>query len=315
MLKTRFIFNPCSGRNHRDPSLLARCHAFIAENKLDAEVAITERPQHATELARRAIDDGCGLVVAVGGDGTMNEVAQALVHNTAALGLIPCGSGNGLGRHLGIPGPGRGAFRTLLHGEVRNIDTGIANGRPFFNAMGIGFDAEISFRFNQLVRRGLAAYVRTALGTYFSFKPQAFIIHNGRTLSTRAFLITVANSDQYGNDAMIAPGACVDDGSLDLVAIKSVGFFNALPLAVRLFTNTLDGSPSVQRLHGGHFIIERTASGRLHTDGETHDTTASIEVTVLPRSLKIMGPAKPVAIKPDEPAPAGEDCVTFARHP
>ncbi len=315
MLKTRFIFNPCSGRNHRDPSLLARCHAFIAENKLDAEVAITEHPQHATELARRAIGDGCGLVVAVGGDGTMNEVAQALVHNDAALGLIPCGSGNGLGRHLGIPGPGRGAFRTLLHGQVREIDTGIANGRPFFNAMGIGFDAEISFRFNQLVRRGLSAYVRTALGTYFSFKPQAFIIHNGTTLATRAFLITVANSDQYGNDAMIAPGACVDDGSLDLIAIKSVGFFNALPLAVRLFTNTLDGSPSVQRLRGGHFIIERTAPGRLHTDGETHDTTANIEVTVLPRSLKIMGPTKPVAITPAQPAPAGEDCVTLAQRP
>jgi diacylglycerol kinase (ATP) len=315
MLKTRFIFNPCSGRNHRDPSLLARCHAFIAENKLDASVAVTERPLHATELARRAIDDGCGLVVAVGGDGTMNEVAQALVHSDVALGLIPCGSGNGLGRHLGIPGPGRGAFRTLLHGQVREIDTGLANGLPFFNAMGIGFDAEISFRFNQLVRRGLPAYVRTALGTYFSFKPQAFIITNGTKLTTRAFLITVANSDQYGNDAIIAPGACVDDGSLDLVAIKSVGFFNALPLAVRLFTNTLDGSPSVQRLHGSRFLIERTAPGRLHTDGETHDTTASVEVTVLPRSLRIMGPAKPVAIKPARQTPAGEDCVTFPSRP
>jgi diacylglycerol kinase (ATP) len=315
MLKTRFIFNPCSGRNQHDSSLLARCHAFIAEHKLDADLVVTERPLHATELAHRAIDDGCGLVVAVGGDGTMNEVAQALVHHDAALGLIPCGSGNGLGRHLGIPGPGRGAFRTLLHGQVREIDTGLANGRPFFNAMGIGFDAEISFRFNQLTRRGLSAYVRTALNTYFSFKPQAFIIHNGKTLATRAFLITVANSDQYGNDAMIAPGACVDDGSLDLIAITSVGFFNALPLAVRLFTNTLDGSPSVQHLRGGHFIIERTAPGRLHTDGETHDTTASVEVTVLPRSLKIMGPAKPVAIKPAEQGLPGEDCVTLPSRP
>ncbi len=315
MLKTRFIFNPCSGRNQHDSSLLTRCHAFIAEHKLNADLVVTERPLHATELARRALDDGCGLVVAVGGDGTLNEVAQALVHHDAALGLIPCGSGNGLGRHLGIPGPGRGAFRTLLHGQTRLIDTGLANGRPFFNAMGLGFDAEISFRFNQLTRRGLSAYVRTALGTYFSFKPQAFIIHNGKTLATHAFLITVANSDQYGNDAMIAPGACVDDGSLDLVAIKSVGFFNAVPLAVRLFTNTLDGSPSVQRLRGGHFVIERTAPGRLHTDGETHDTTASVEVTVLPRSLKIMGPARPVAIKPNGSVPAGEDCVTFSTRP
>jgi diacylglycerol kinase (ATP) len=253
--------------------------------------------------------------VAVGGDGTLNEVAQALVHHDAVLGLIPCGSGNGLGRHLGIPGPGRGAFRTLLHGQAREIDTGLANGLPFFNAMGIGFDAEISFRFNQLTRRGLAAYVRTALGTFFSSKSQPFVIRNGSSLATRAFLITVANSDQYGNDAMIAPGASVDDGSLDLIAIESVDFFNALPLAVRLFTNTIDGSPSVRHLRGGHFVIERTAPGRLHTDGETHDTAADVEVTVLPRSLKIMAPVKPVATKPNGSAPAGEDCVTFSPRP
>ncbi|HTB81095.1 MAG TPA: diacylglycerol kinase family protein [Opitutaceae bacterium] len=313
MLKTRFIFNPRSGRNHDDPSLLARCRAFIAEHGLDARIAITERPRHATELARQAVDDGCGLIVAVGGDGTMNEVAQALVHTDAALGLIPCGSGNGLGRHLGIPGPGRGAFRTLLQGRIHKIDTGLANGLPFFNAMGVGFDAEISFRFNRLTRRGLPAYVRTALGVYFSFKPESFLIRNGTSLSTRAFLVTVANSDQYGNDAVIAPGARVDDGRLDLVAIKSVNLFNVLPLTVRLFTKTIYGSPSVRHLHGRHFTIERTAPGRLHTDGETHDTGAQIEVTAQPRSLNIMVPAesKTAAIATQ----TSEDCVTFSARP
>ncbi len=313
MLKTRFIFNPRSGRNHRDPSLLARCRAFIAEHGLDAGIAVTEHPRHATELARRALDDGCGLIVAVGGDGTMNEVAQALVHTDAALGLIPCGSGNGLGRHLGIPGPGRGAFRTLLHGRIHKIDTGLANGLPFFNAMGVGFDAEISFRFNQLTRRGLPAYVRTALGVYFSFQPESFVIRNGTSLSTRAFLVTVANSDQYGNDAVIAPGARVDDGRLDLVAIKSVHLFNVLPLTVRLFTKTIYGSPSVRHLHGGHFTIERAAPGRLHTDGETHDTGAQIEVTALPRSLNIMVPAETKAAA--AVAQTSEDCVTFSASP
>jgi len=303
MLKTRFIFNPRSGRNHRDPVLHQRCQAFIAEHRLDATMVVTERPRHATELAARALDDGCGLVVAVGGDGTMNEVAQALVGREAALGLIPCGSGNGLGRHLGVPDPGRGAFRTLLNGRIREIDTGLANGLPFFNAMGVGFDAEISFRFNHLTRRGLPAYVRTALGAYFSFVPEPFVIRNGRVISTRAFLIAVANSDQYGNDAVIAPGASVDDGRLDLVAVKSVGLFNALPLAVRLFTKTIDGSPSVQHLRGDHFVIEREAPGLLHTDGETHTTCANVEIGVRPRSLKVMVPAAAV--------PAGKDCVTF----
>jgi diacylglycerol kinase (ATP) len=313
MLKTRFIFNPRSGRNHRDPVLLERCHAFIAEHPVDASIAVTERPCHATELARRALDDGCGLVVAVGGDGTMNEVAQALVHTDAALGLIPCGSGNGLGRHLGVPGPGRGAFRTLLNGRIREIDTGLANGLPFFNAMGVGFDAEISFRFNHLTSRGLSSYVRTALSAYFSFQPESFVIRNGKVLATRAFLVAVANSDQYGNDAVIAPGASVDDGRLDLVAIKSVGFFNALPLALRLFTKTIDGSPSVQRLRGGHFVIERKAPGRLHTDGETHDTCANVEISVQPRSLKIMVPTPAPA--PGTTAPTGKDCVTFSSQP
>ncbi|TAG32653.1 MAG: diacylglycerol kinase family lipid kinase, partial [Verrucomicrobia bacterium] len=142
--RIRFIFNPRSGHNARNPWLLQRARDFILEHRLDAVVVPTERPRHATELARRALDEGCELVVAIGGDGTMNEVASALVGSSATLGLIPCGSGNGLGRHLGIPGPGKGAFRALLSGHTRTIDTGIADRHPFFNATGLGFDAEIS---------------------------------------------------------------------------------------------------------------------------------------------------------------------------
>lgn len=132
MIKTRFIFNPRSGHNAKNPHLLERARSFIREHALDADVVLTERPLHATELARRAAGDGCGLVVAIGGDGTLNEVAAGLVGTPAVFGLIPCGSGNGLGRHLGIPGPGKGAFRTLLEGRVREIDTGTVNGIPFF---------------------------------------------------------------------------------------------------------------------------------------------------------------------------------------
>ena len=292
-LKACFIFNPKSGHNARNPYLLDHARQFIAEHQLDANVVLTERPRHATELARRAIEDGCHLVVAIGGDGTMNEVAAALVSTQTILGLIPCGSGNGLGRHLGIPGPGKGAFRTLLDGEPRAIDTGLTNGIPFFNAMGIGFDAEISDRFNRLARRGLEAYARTAVSAFFRFRPQICTIINGQSkLLTSAFIVSIANSDQYGNDCFIAPGAQVDDGRLNVTVIKKVDLFNALPIAIRLFTRSIDGSPSVQRLSGSHFIIERASPGLLHTDGETHETSATIEVTVLPRSLRIMVPLK-----------------------
>jgi len=290
-LKARFIFNPRSGHNARNPYLLKHAQQFIADHRLDAEVVLTERPRHATELARQAIDEGCQLVVAIGGDGTMNEVGCALVGTETVLGLIPCGSGNGLGRHLGIPGPGKGAFRTLLDGKPRPIDTGQANGIPFFNAMGIGFDAEISDRFNRLSRRGLEAYAHTAISAFFHFRPQVCTILNGQSkLLTSAFIVSIANSDQYGNDCFIAPGAEVDDGRLNVTVIKKVNLFNALPIAVRLFTGSIGGSRSVLRLSGSHFVIERATTGLLHTDGETHQTEAVIEVSVLARSLHIMVP-------------------------
>ena len=292
MIKTRFIFNPRSGHNAKNPHLLERARAFIRERSLNADVVLTERPRHATELARQAVAEGCGLVVAIGGDGTLNETAAGLVGTDAIFGLIPCGSGNGLGRHLGIPGPGKGAFRTLVEGRVRAIDTGLVNGIPFFNAMGLGFDAEIADRFNHLTRRGLPSYVRTTIGTFFRYRAETCFIRNGvASLETTAFLLTIANSDQYGNDCFIAPGASVDDGQLDLTVIKRANLFNAAPLAVRLFRKTIDGSSSIARLRGSHFTIERTAPGLIHTDGETHRTGASLDITVLPRSLRIMVPS------------------------
>jgi diacylglycerol kinase (ATP) len=291
VIKTRFIFNPRSGHNAKNPHLLERARAFIREHALDADVVLTERPLHATELARRAAAEGCGLVVAIGGDGTLNEVAAGLVGTSAVFGLIPCGSGNGLGRHLGIPGPGKGAFRTLLEGRVREIDTGTVNGIPFFNAMGFGFDAEIADRFNHLTRRGFASYVRTTLGLLFRYRPQPCVIRNGTgSLETTAFLLTVANSDQYGNDCFIAPGASVDDGQLDLTVIKRANLLNAGPLTARLFLKKIGGSNSVARLRGDHFTVTRPAPGLIHTDGETHRTGAVLEIHVRPRSLKIMVP-------------------------
>jgi diacylglycerol kinase (ATP) len=309
-LKTRFIFNPRSGRNARDPRLLRRVRDFIRDNDLDALLVQTERPRHATELARRAVDEGCTLVVAVGGDGTLNEVASGLVGTPVPLGLIPCGSGNGLGRHLGIPSPGRGAFRTLLEGRQRSIDTGTVNGIPFFNAMGIGFDAEISSRFNRLTRRGLPAYALTTFRAFRGFHPVDCTIHAGATsLRTPAFLLAIANSDQYGNDCFIAPGARVDDGRLDLTVLTRVTLWNAVPLGLRLFARRIDGSRSVVRLAGQRFLIERDGPGVIHTDGEVHETGATLTVEVLPRSLKVLVPASSLQV-PTEAALGSAACAS-----
>lgn len=290
--KICFIFNPHSGHNARNPYLLKRTKDFIEERQLDARVELTARPKHATEIARQAIAENCSLVVAIGGDGTLNETAAALVGTSAVFGLIPCGSGNGLGRHLGLPGPGKGAYRTLLHGRVRSIDTGTANELPFFNAMGMGFDAEISTRFNHLTKRGLAAYVRTGMKAWFSYRPDKYIISTGdESHQSQAFIVAVANSDQYGNDCFIAPGAHVDDGRLNLTVLKHVNTWNALPLGWRLFRKKLDDSPHVTRSISERFTIQRSAPGPIHTDGEVHDTSAIVEVRVKARSLNILVPA------------------------
>lgn len=311
--RARFIFNPRSGHNARNPWLLERARAFIAEHGLDATVVPTERPLHATELARRALDEGCELVVAIGGDGTMNEVAAALVGTEATLGLVPCGSGNGLGRHLGIPGPGKGAFRALLAGHSRLIDTGLAGGHPFFNAMGLGFDAEISARFNALTSRGLPAYARTTLRALAGYRPDEYTItaDDAPPLRTPAFLVAVANSDQYGNDCFIAPRARVDDGLLDLTVVRRLTPFNALPLAERLFTKRIDGSPSVARLRAARFVIERAAPGLFHTDGEVRACPARLEIRVLPASLRVAVPES--ARASTEPAAATGQASPRAR--
>ena len=290
-MKARFIFNPHSGRNRRNPWLRQRAIDFIRENSWDATVISTTHPRHATDLAREAVADGCELVVAIGGDGTMNEVATGLVGTPAVFGLIPCGSGNGLGRHLGIPGPGHGAFRTLLHGRPLAIDTGMVNSAPFFNAMGLGFEADVSVRFSQLTSRGLPGYVRSGFGAFFSHQSEIVQVEHALGSATLdAFTLCVMNSDQYGNDAVIAPRASVVDGSFDLISVPRVGLLAAGGLLVRLFARTFDRSRHVTRIGGSHFVLTRPKPGWIHTDGEPRAETRRLEIQLLPGSLRVMVP-------------------------
>jgi diacylglycerol kinase (ATP) len=292
-LKVRFIFNPHSGSNRRNPHLRDRAVAFLAAHRLEGSVVSTQRPRHATELAAQAVAEGCSHVVAIGGDGTMNEVASALVDSPAVFGLIPCGSGNGLGRHLGIHQAGHGAFRTLLEGRPRAIDTGLVNGFAFFNAMGLGFEADIAVRFSRLTNRGLAGYFRVGVPAFFAHQPESVTVrHPGGTAELPAFTLAILNSDQYGNDARVAPGAKMDDGVFDLVSVPQVGFLGACGMLYRLGTDTFDQVRAVTRLSGAAFVIERARPGWIHTDGEPRATTHRLEVTLKPHSLRIMVPAE-----------------------
>jgi len=230
--------------------------------------------------------------VAVGGDGTLNEVAARLVGTAATFGLVPCGSGDGLGRHLGIHGSVEHALAVLDAGQPRLIDSGLADGHPFFTAAGLGFEADVAERFNRLVRRGFFRYLRTSAQLWREFVPaEVTIEHDGGRDRGRAFTLAVANSDQYGNQARIAPGARVDDGLLDLTLIPPVSLLRAIPMLRRLFNGSIDGGRGVLRLRSARFVVERPAPGLIHTDGETHAAGARVEFIVRPRSLRVLAPA------------------------
>ena len=292
-LRIRFILNPRAGRHRGQPPLLDRINAFIDENRLTATVMQTERPRHAIELARQAVDDGCNLVVAAGGDGMINEVAQSLVGSDCVLGLLPHGSGNGLGRNLGLRSADARAFHTLLAGRQRIIDTATANGIPFFNVMGAGLDAEVSRRFNRIRSRGLVPYFWIGVRTWIRHRPESFTISTGTaTVAVEATLVAVANGEQYGGGARIAPGAKVDDGQLDLIAVKHTGVLRSVLLVTRLFRHSFDQSPEIVHLRGERFLIRRTAPACIHTDGEVHETGADIDVVARPGSLRVMVPAE-----------------------
>lgn len=291
-MKYCFVYNPRAGSVRSRSAFPAQLRAFIATHRLDAVVSTTTHPGHATDLALAGVAAGADIVVAVGGDGTVNEVARALVDTPATLGLIPRGSGNGLARSLRIPLEPAAAHATLLTGRPRLIDAGEANGRLFFCAMGVGFDAAVLARFERLPRRGFLAYLFAAAGLFFSYRCDSYALCIGdrSAPSQPALLIAVVNSDQLGNSAYLAPGASIDDGRLDLIRVPPVSLFSALPRICRLFTGRLRAGIDVDRFSGEHFLITRPAPGAMHVDGELVDTTAEVSVLVRPACLRVLAP-------------------------
>ena len=291
-MKPIFIFNPSSGRARNPAAALAELRAAVERWFPGSPVEVTARPGHAEELSRRAQADGCGLVVAVGGDGTANEVARPLIGGKAVFGLVPRGSGNGLARHLGFPLRISAAVAALASGSDRVIDTGLANGRPFLNVAGIGLDADVAERMAALSRRGAWPYFKISAAAAWNGRPFACGMSGEDWEKTqKVWLVAVANSDQWGNNARVAPGARVDDGLLDLVAVGAVSRWRAPALALRLFAGGFDRHPRVFHRRGGSFRISRSGGGVFHTDGEVWPGSSEWVVQSVPRSLRVRAPA------------------------
>ena len=286
--KILFIINPVSGRNRRRnmPELIRE---NIDPALFDLSVAITEARGHATELAGHALKTGIKNIIAVGGDGTINETARALINTDACFGIIPSGSGNGLARHLKIPLDPAKAIRLLNKAKIIAMDTGNVNGRAFFCTAGVGFDAHIGKVFADKEVRGFQTYISSSFSEFFRYKPSSYkLLIDGAEMEKEAFCITFANTSQYGNNAYICPDAEVADGFLDICIIEPFPLYAAFDMARRIFDKSIFSSKYVSRIKIKEFLLRSEQDMIMHLDGEPHHGGKEILVKVLPGSLKMM---------------------------
>jgi YegS/Rv2252/BmrU family lipid kinase len=244
-------------------------------------------------LVRDALAGGASLVIAWGGDGTINEAASELVFRETALAIIPSGSGNGLARELQIPFEPAAAFRTAFDGRERIIDAGELDGHLFFNVAGLGLDARVAHEFasNGLVRRGFARYAQIAARELFAFEPDEHtIIADGDPLRVRALVVALANGRQYGNGALIAPGASIDDGRLDVVIVAYRSPLVTLAQAPMLFAGRVASLRGVTTRTARHVQITSARPAIYHVDGEPFVGGASLEAAIRPRALRVRTP-------------------------
>lgn len=295
-MKIVFIYNPVSGVSGKR-MILGQIDSRLDRSLFQtAEVQKTAYAGHATLLARQAVEGGADVVCAVGGDGTMNEVARALIGTRAALAIIPCGSGNGLARHLHIPLDPIRAIELINQCTIREMDYGIINQHPFFCTCGVGFDAFISQKFAKARMRGPLTYIENVLTNGLKYNPETYeidIIGEGEEHSTqKAFLIACGNASQYGNNFYITPGASVRDGLLDVTIIHPFTVIDAPQVALHLWGGTIESSSHFSTFRCKSLVIHRQSSGVIHFDGDPIQSGPEVRVGIVPRGLHCVCPSK-----------------------
>lgn len=286
--RIQFILNPISGNHDKDnfPETIAKT---LDAAKFDYQVKFTEYAGHAAEIAGQCVADGTDIVVAVGGDGTVNEVARSLVHSDTALGIIPCGSGNGLARHLCIPMDVRKAIEIINHCKIESLDYGVINEMPFFCTCGMGFDAFISLKFASSKKRGPITYVENVLKEGLKYQPETYEVEDETGAKKyKAFLIACANASQYGNNAYIAPKATMTDGMIDVIIMEPFDVFDAPQISIDIFSKTLNKNSKIKTFRAKRIHIHRNEPGAIHYDGEPIMTGTDIDVHIEERGIRII---------------------------
>jgi YegS/Rv2252/BmrU family lipid kinase len=305
-VKALFVVNARSGPiRGRDMAGLIRANCTL----LDYEIIASERKEDLDGIVAVGLRNGVEAVIAVGGDGTVHEVAKRLIGTQLALGIIPTGSGNGFAHHHHIPTNARAAVRMLPSAKRVVIDTAEVNGVPFIGVMGIGYAALIAHRFAELPQRGFRSYVRAALSAFLNYQPEEYEVSADTgalagTQKRRAFLIEIANTAHWGNNFRIAPEASVLDGMLDVVIVDPMSFFEGPLFSLRLRLGTVHRSRRVTTIRATEVVIRvlpasagRIAGAtRIHLDGEPLTMEGELKIRVRPQSLTVLVPPDAVMI-------------------
>ena len=288
--KVLFVYNPISGSRRLIP-VLPIIEKFTNRDLYDYSIASTDHKGHATELAREYALKGYDAVSAVGGDGTVNEVGCGLIGTDTALGIIPCGSGNGLARHLGVSMDPFKAVKWLDKSVYTTIDYGTINDHPFFCTCGVGFDATVSERFSNAGSRGMLTYLESILKEIATYNNQLYKLSFDDSSETfECFIVTCANAGQWGNNAYIAPTASLQDGLLDVVVIHPFTPIDAPLLAFQLFNKLLDKNDNVTIRKASRLTITRENEGPAHYDGDPIQLGREIRIELIPQGLKVLIP-------------------------
>lgn len=284
--KLLFIINPHSG-NKSAKSIIDLVPKYLNSEKFEWEFALTRSANHATIIASEAVQNKIDVVIAVGGDGMVNEVFQSLVHTNTAFSIIPKGSGNGVARSFGIPMNTIKAIKKLNEGSLITVDTCLFNDKPYLGVAGIGFDGTISALFASKNERGLKTYIKLIVKKFFGYSPHNFkISFENQELEHNAFIVAFANTQQYGNNAKIAPKAKYDDGKLNIVVINAISKWLLPFLAIRMFTKSIQSSNFVDSYESSNITLKTNAIDA-HVDGEPITVGVNNEISVVPKSLKV----------------------------
>ena len=291
MYRIAFIINPVSGTANKSGVLKYIGQVFGNMEQYDLDIHTTRDAGDGYEVAKYYAEEGAHFVVAVGGDGTVNEVARGLIGSKTALGIVPMGSGNGLARHLQIPLNYKEAIDVIALKKTQPIDAAQLDEHIFFCTAGVGFDALIGNRFNASSKRGLQTYLRVAAKEILGYEPQEYqLTIDGKTIIRTAFLITFANASQWGNNVYIAPHAHSSDGLLDVVIWREFPLIVAPWMFSQLLIKTFDKAPYVETFRGKNITVKRKLPDYVHFDGDSCMMDRELEIKIIPMALKVLLP-------------------------